>query len=102
MSLTSISSSRSSWIRAIGYLHTPDDRTYLGIFSDSFAWLVTDIPPTLPGLLVAGHVTAKDDGALSIGAAVHRLVLQKTDKYPRQKVEGFEMRQLEKIMKEEK
>lgn len=98
MSLTPISPTRSSWIRAIGYLHAPDNRTYLAIFADSFAWLVTDIPSTLPGLLAAGHVTAQDDGELSIGAAVHRLVLKKSE-YPKQKVEGFEMHQLKKIMR---
>jgi hypothetical protein len=99
MSLTSISPARSSWIRAIGYLHAPDDHTYLAIFADSFAWLVTDIPPSLPGLLAAGHVTAKDDGELSIGAVVHRLVLQKESEYPRQKVEGKEMWRLREWMK---
>src|SRR3954465_3954381 len=98
MSLTPISPTRSSWIRAIGYLHTPDGHTYLGVFSDSFAWLVIDVPPTLPGLLAAGHVTAKDDGELSIGAAVHRLVLQKKNEYPRQKIEGKEMWRLREMM----
>lgn len=94
MSLIPISPSRSSWIRAIGYIGdrtTSDGHTYLAIFSDSFAWLVQDVPSTLPGLLAAGHVTAKDNGDLSIGAAVHRFVLQKESVYPRQKVEGKEM-----------
>lgn len=100
MSLTTISPSRSSWIRAIGYRHAPDGHTYLAVFADSFAWLVQDVPSTLPGLLCAGHVIAKDDGELSIGAAVHRHVLTKKEYKERtQKVEGFEMRQLRKIMK---
>jgi len=99
MSLTFISPARSSWVRAIGYRSSPDGHTYLGIFADSFAWLVIDVPPTLPGLLAAGHVTAKDDGELSIGAAVHRLVLSKKGEYARQKVEGEELQQLKRFMK---
>jgi hypothetical protein len=101
MSLTSIPSTRSSWIRAIGYVSdraTSDGHSYLAIFSDSFAWLVQDVPPTLPGLLTAGRVTAKDDGALSIGATVRRLVLQKSE-YPRQMVKGKEMWRLRAMMK---
>ena len=99
MSLTAISPTRSSWITGIGYRTTPDGHSYLAIFTNqNFAWLVIDVPPTLPGLLAAGHVTAKDDGELSIGAAVHRLVLQKESEYTRQKIEGKEMWRLRALM----
>ena len=101
MSLTTISPARSSWITAIGYRTFSDGHSYLAIFTNqNFAWLVRDVPATLPGLLVSGHVIAKDDGELSIGAAVHRLVLQKESEYTRQKIEGcFEIQQLKKIMR---
>ena len=99
MSLTTLSPNSSSWIRAIGY-----QKGYLAIFADDFAWLVAGVPPTLPGLIVAGRVTAKEDGELSIGAAVHRLVLEtgkkeEERKFVRQKVSGeFELRQLWRLM----
>lgn len=107
MSLTTLSPCDSSWIRAIGYRRAPDGKAYLAIFThgDKFAWLMGEVPSTIPGLLVAGRVTAKDDGRLSIGAAVHRHVLQAkdvsgVDKYPRQKIEGrMEIKRLEKIMR---
>lgn len=107
MSLTTLSPADSSWIRAIGYRRTPDGKSYLAIFihGDKFAWLVGEVPSTIPGLLVAGRVTAKSAGALSVGAAVHRHVLQAkgergTAKYPIQRVEDrMEIKRLEKIMK---
>lgn len=93
MSLTQLSPDKSSWVRAIGYRNG-----YLAIFADNFAWLVSNVPHTLPGLLAAGHVNSKE-GKLSIGAAVHRLVLRRADEFSREKVEGAALSELKKVMK---
>lgn len=68
---------RSSWIKAVGYIPTPD-ANYLVVFTNTnTAILYKDVPSTLPGLLVAGQVDAKSgerQGERSIGATWHRLV----------------------------
>ena len=98
MSLTTLHPARSSWIDSVGY-----QRGYLAVFTkkeegrEPWAWLFEGVPPTLPGLITAGRVTAKEDGELSVGAAVHRLA--KSKEYQRQKVEGEEkVRELKRIM----
>lgn len=95
-------SDRSSWIEAIGYRRVdgPRPMTSLAIFTrhkdTPAAILYVDIPSYLPGLLAAGHTTAKDDGELSIGATYSRLV---RGKYPSQTIEGNEqVAQLMEIM----
>jgi len=96
--LTQLTPNDSSWIRAIGYRNG-----YLAIFADDFAWLFADVPPTMPGLLVAGHVNAKDGSGLSIGAAVHRLMLRRESKYPRQKIsDEWQMAVLRRQMRDGK
>lgn len=98
MSLTTLPPTRSSWISSIGY-----QRGYLAVFTkkeggkEPWAWLFAGVPSTLPGLITAGRVTAKEDGTLSVGAAVHRLARSK--EYVRQKIEGEEkVRELKRIM----
>lgn len=82
-------STRSTWINAVGYRRT-NDLTVLAIFTSHkdtpVAILYGDVPSHLPGLLVSGRVTAKDDGELSIGAAYSRLV--KGRYHPSQTIEG--------------
>lgn len=91
---------RSSWIDAVGYVSTLD-MSALAIFthvkSQPVAILYANVPSHLPGLLVSGRVTAKDDGELSVGATYARLV---KGKYASQTIEGAEeVNKLKEMMK---
>ncbi len=94
MSLTTLSPTRSSWISSIGY-----QRGYLAVFTkEGWAWLFEGVPSTLPGLVVAGRVTAKEDGKLSVGATVHRLV--RNGGYRVEQIKDrFQVNQLKRMMR---
>jgi hypothetical protein len=68
-------SRRSSFISAFAYQGTTDGLGFLALFfKNGRAALYRGVPPTIPGLLAAGHTNAISDGELSVGATFSRLV----------------------------
>lgn len=68
-------SRRSSFIASFAYQGTTDGTGYLALFFKSGrAALYRGVPPTIPGLLAAGHTNAKEDDELSVGATYNRLI----------------------------
>lgn len=101
-------SDRSTWIKAVGYCRVdgPLPLTLLAIFTTQkiketgemvpAAILYGNVPSHLPGRLVSGHTTAKDDGELSIGATYAGQV---KGRYPSQTIVGEnEVNRLKEMM----
>lgn len=103
---------RSSWIEGLVYrpIDGCDTVGFLAVFLKAArptvnnprpcptAVLYSNVPYTVPGLVSAGRVTAKDDGELSVGAAYCRFV---RGKYPSEVVRDAEkVQELRAMMRE--
>lgn len=87
----------SSWIESISYLKAPDGSTFLALFlaprqpqNSPRALLYAGVPPWMVGLLCAAL------GGRSVGRAYNRLLKGKG--YQEQTVEGWQVRELKRIM----